>query len=181
MSRAMVVSLLCLGLLIDISSANASNCKSRVVAAGRKAQRSALEFTQKFNKLSALEQESVKSALAKLNLPDSDSDGVPDLIEKSSGSDSCKSDSDDDGQPDSSEREAEGKISAVSDASLTVGGLVFVIDEDTVLEGISREELIVNACVEIHGALVADAIVANKIESSDDCSSGHHGDSHQHH
>ena len=180
MSRSIVVALVCLGLIVSQSSpASASNRKSRVIAAARKADRSAEEFIRKFNKLSVSEQQKVKASIQKLNLPDADADGVPDLVENSEGTDSCDGDSDDDGNSDGSEREAEGKISAVSESSITVGGLVFVINENTVLEGIAREALLVDVCVEAEGALVADAIIASKIESSDDCSGSHHGSGHR--
>lgn len=129
----------------------------------------------------------IRIALAKFatrnkSLDDSDSDGLPDVIENALGSSSCDSDSDDDGisdddeghsgsNPDDSssgEVEIKGNISAITDTTVTVEGQVFTISTNTQYEdGSSLSAYHVGDRVEVSGRIISGILTLRKIKIED--------------
>lgn len=129
----------------------------------------------------------IRTALANFStrnksLDDSDSDGLPDVIENALGSSSCDSDSDDDGisdddeghsgsNPDDSssgEVEIKGNISAISETTVTVDGKTFTVNSNTQYEdGASLSAYHVGDRVEVSGKIISGVLTLKKIKIED--------------
>lgn len=119
-------------------------------------------------KLKGSERTQANRALKSL-LSDRDGDGSPDLLEDSFGTDACNATSDGEHR-DGDKREREGSISAASESSITVGGLVFILSDTTTLEDLESGDLIVGACVSVEGFLGDGGVItATKVEAHDHC------------
>jgi hypothetical protein len=145
------------------------------------------DLKRKVNKLSAADRSKLK---ASFKGDDSDSDGVPDILEGAIGSNSCSSDSDSDGLPDGedsnerdpdsnddghldgTETETKGAISSFVAPLLTVNGQVFIVNGDTRFEGdnnFGQGDLQPGVCVEVEGHTNGANTIADKIEREDRC------------
>lgn len=134
----------------------------------------------------------------------SDDDTLPDFLENALGTSSCDSDSDDDGisdddefdddesagDHDEHEIEVENTITELSETTLVVGGVSFVITDrtrwlDSEKAPLSQSDFAVGSCVEVEGELEADgSILAEKVKKKEErkCSehSGHDDDHDEH-
>jgi hypothetical protein len=155
---------------------------------------------QKYRSLTLADKAAVLNFLSKRSgaLVDSDTDGLPDIIDGDvNGSGRCDSDSDDDGvldgdeienetspsngdsdgdgNSDATERSAKGTISAFADPSLTVDSLTFVLSDTTAFEKVTRATLAVGTCVEVEGHFDGTNNVADKVSGDDSCGGKHGG------
>lgn len=189
MKRIILIALLILGMMplmmVDEAVAQSGkykNAKSLV----KKIKRTQRQLAKVMARLSDAQVKRLNAAFDD-NTDDSDSDGVPDIIEDASGSDDCDADSDDDGFDDGDEVENEtdshehnqsvevhSAIQAISESSVKVDGNVFLIvgssellDDDNNPAELSAFS--VGQCVEAEGYYVGDVLTLDKIKLDDGC------------
>lgn len=173
------------------ASPNAKEAKLRL----REALKSEKQFARLYTKLSPTQKAALLASIESLGLQDSDTDGLPDILEDGEGSSVCNhdsdsdgkddgreiedgdspddSDSDDDGRADGEEVESKGKISTVtSPTEFTIGDRTWVIVDSTSFRRIIAGEIVVGVCVEVEGHSAGNnKFTADKIQKEDHCKS----------
>ncbi|NDC36823.1 MAG: hypothetical protein EBZ48_02090 [Proteobacteria bacterium] len=171
--RAALGLAVCCGALIFPALTNAeSTALKRVKSDARVVSQKTKALKKNALKLKGAEKTSANTALKRLGLSDLDSDGVPDVLESPYGTNAC--DSTTDGEYlDGDKREREGRVTAASENSITVGGLQFILGAETVYEDIEQSELVVGACVSVEGYLnLIESVAATKVERYGRCRGG---------
>lgn len=121
------------------------------------------------SRLQGSEAERIRQLAARMGLPDQDHDGIADVLEQIDGTDACNAMSDGQHQ-DGSLRKREGAIDDISDFSITVDDLDFVLDGATEYIGLTQDELDLDVCVEVSGFEDQSGdIIASRVASSDAC------------
>lgn len=105
---------------------------------------------------------------------DSDGDGLYDGDEYQNGTDPKDDDSDGDGNSDGSEVEKKGFITALGESTVVVAGTTFILDSNTVYldddkNSVTKDAFEVGGCAEVEGHTRGDDIVADKVKSDNDC------------
>lgn len=191
MNRILVALLSCLFFLC-VSAQAAPNPKA-IAKLSRKIVRQQSKLQRLFNKLSS------ENKLAAINEigssdEDSDSDGVPDLLEPKSGR--CDSDSDDDGVDDHQEIEngtdpgsddsdgdghtddvefhAKGTIDSLSDSAISVASVSYTVNQDTKYldkkgKPLSSSDFSAGDCVEVEGYVSNSDHIVDKVKEDNDC------------
>jgi len=174
-----------LGLAMIVSlNAEASPKLSAAQRAARKVQRDQRELVRRLNALTPAERNTVKSAF---DGTDADCDGVPNFLEDAAGSDACNVDTDNDGvqdnedgyegnpdgdgdgNPDGSEVEQKGAVSSVGSGSFVLGGVTFLITNQTVFKGLTSEQLASGTCVEVKGHVDGSSTFADEVKRERRC------------
>jgi len=185
-----IVAILCVVLAIFISSADAqSSSYTAAKKALSRATSDSKDFKRKVAKLSVADKAKLKTSMKG---DDSDSDGIPDLVESAIGSNLCSGDSDSDGlddsvddhedNPDSNkdgnpdgrdgqDSEAKGNVASYSGRVLVVAGKSFTVTDSTLFRGrqFSEAGLVAGVCVEVKGRVVSGANIADSIKRDDGC------------
>lgn len=173
------------------ASPNAKEVKSKL----RETLKSERQFSRLYAKLSPTQKAALLASIESLGLPDSDGDGLPDILEDGEGSSVCDndsdddgkddgseiedgdktddSDSDDDGRPDGEEVESKGKISSVtSPTEFVIGDRTWIVTNSTSFEKMSASEIAVGVCVEVEGhSEESNKFTADKVQKEDRCKS----------
>jgi hypothetical protein len=155
----------------------------KVVRIDKKISKLKSQLQKQFSKLTDAEKSSVVKEISQSE--DADDDGLPNWLEDEDAV--CDPDGDGDGVEDGDEFdddedggiggpalvEESGTLSAITDQSLTVNSLVFVINEQTVFLGSKnvprpRSDFKAGICVEVEG-VVDESLVAVKVKYEDDC------------
>jgi hypothetical protein len=172
--------------LVSFSNCYASPRYTAAKLAAEKVKKDEKDLKKKVKRLSAADKEKLKR---RFRGQDSDSDGLPDILEDGLGSATCDSDSDDDGLNDSSdsaennsdsdndgnadgtEVEIKGNIVSFVDPTLVIGDRTFTITDSTVFRGagFSKDDLEAGLCVEVEGHTTGSGLLADKLKRDDDC------------
>jgi len=180
--RKVLLGLLCLvvPLWTAVAAPKGQGAVSSASSQARNAERQLKKLESLLKKLTPAQVNQIRVRM--LSASDSDSDGVPDVIEAPGSR--CDSDSDDDGTEDGDElsggddpegeEEVKGVIAAISETSITVGSTVFAIDSETAFLGdhktvLARTDFIVGECVEAEGLPKSSVLTATKVKEEDDC------------
>lgn len=121
------------------------------------------------SRLEGREADRFRKMVARMGLPDQDRDGSIDVLEELDGTNACNPMSDGENR-DGSLRKREGEVDDISDDSITVGDLEFVLRPTTEFSGIDEEELDIGVCVEVKGFEdIHGDVIATEVSASYSC------------
>jgi len=165
-----------LTLILCVSSAHAAPSDLRNARRAAKQAVQSLSATKRFaSKLEGAQAERFRQAATRMGLPDQDGDLVPDILEQLDGTDACKASSDGE-HHDGSLRKREGEIADITDFSITVDDVDFILNNSTVYLGLTQDDLDLEVCVEVRGFENNDGdIIATRVSASDSCYGGFPG------